>query len=670
MPFQHVFIGSIRSAYGNARHGVRTRIAKLPSSRRLSSFAVRDRQFTRTRTEKLPQAQTRTFATTRAQNSQREIAVLGGGITGLTAAHYLARHAKNAHITLYEGSKRLGGWIHGEKLRVGSGKDDEILFQRGPRMLRPYNKSLKFDDLVLYDVVGNLDMGLYFIEQNRRSSRYIYYPDHLVRLPIPEVSLSNLFATVESYLREPIWDGALMSGIRLAVTRNGHEGNTDYRALAQDESIGDYFDRVFGDDRVTKNIMSAVIHGIYGGDVYKLSAKHSIFDHMWRGSKGPTDREETRKWVETKDIILFCDMAHSGRGRTMGFLDKARDFDLIAYDDGLLTLVNSLVKDLKAHKNVTIKPGHFVTSLAYEDGKVSVKTKQNPPKQFNQVISTLFSKHLASLVQPAGCLPSLEETQAVTIMVVNMWFPNPYILANNHGFGYLIPSSTPNNDECLLGVLFDSDAQLAPDPIPGTKLTVMMGGHYWDGWKHLPTEEMAEAMAKEAVFRHLNIDPSEPVFTSARLCRDCLPQYTVGHKQRMADAHKDLMRTFKGRLSVAGHSYTGIGVLPSMRAGFDVAMSVALGHGPPWSADRFVPPDLRGAQIDHVGMTGLLGFTAPEKLTLALAEKELLWGKRWQTGFGRYGSREEWERAKEESRVRRRLEREKEREREEGGKGE
>ena len=122
------------------------------------------------------------------------------------------------------------------------------------------------------------------------------------------------------------------------------------------------------------------------------------------------------------------------------------------------------------------------------------------------------------------CLaPGSEETEAVTMMVVNMWFPNPSILENNHGFGYLIPTSTPNNEECMVGVLFDTDLQCKPDPIPGTKLTAMLGGHYWDNWKNLPTKEMAEAMAKEAVYRHLNIDPSEPVFTTAKLCRDCIP---------------------------------------------------------------------------------------------------------------------------------------------------
>src|SRR5271168_2277268 len=39
------------------------------------------------------------------------VAILGGGITGLASAHYLARELPKAQITLYEGSGRLGGWL-------------------------------------------------------------------------------------------------------------------------------------------------------------------------------------------------------------------------------------------------------------------------------------------------------------------------------------------------------------------------------------------------------------------------------------------------------------------------------------------------------------------------------------------------------------------------------
>jgi protoporphyrinogen/coproporphyrinogen III oxidase len=60
--------------------------------------------------------------------------VLGGGITGLTAAFDLARSLPKTNITLYEKSTRLGGWIDSEVVPVDDG---EVLFEWGPRSVRP-----------------------------------------------------------------------------------------------------------------------------------------------------------------------------------------------------------------------------------------------------------------------------------------------------------------------------------------------------------------------------------------------------------------------------------------------------------------------------------------------------------------------------------------------------
>lgn len=209
------------------------------------------------------------------------------------------------------------------------------------------------------------------------------------------------------------------------------------------------------------------------------------------------------------------------------------------------------------------------------------------------MISTIFSKTLAGLTD--GHLPSLEDTKAVTIQLVNLWYPAPFLNHPHHAFGYLLPQalSFEQNPECLLGVIFDSDREFsiptasAPDvtnrgadTVHGTKLTVMMGGHYWDDLPDgfLPDADAAAEMAKRAVARHLGLDPSvadHAVVASSKLCRSCLPQHEVGHVARMRAAHIELEWAFKGRLAVAGQSYQAPGVLPAVRAARDIAMQVA-----------------------------------------------------------------------------------------------
>ena len=76
----------------------------------------------------------RSFLTKGTDPSVKDVAILGGGITGLATAHYLSRQYPEASITLLESSDRLGGWLRSEQVDVGDGK---VYFEQGPRTLRP-----------------------------------------------------------------------------------------------------------------------------------------------------------------------------------------------------------------------------------------------------------------------------------------------------------------------------------------------------------------------------------------------------------------------------------------------------------------------------------------------------------------------------------------------------
>jgi oxygen-dependent protoporphyrinogen oxidase len=153
-------------------------------------------------------------------------------------------------------------------------------------------------------------------------------------------------------------------------------------------------------------------------------------------------------------------------------------------------------------------------------------------------------------------------------MTVNLFFPNPSLLPVQ-GFGYLIPQSVPfeQNPERALGVIFDSSAM---DSVQGTKVTIMMGGHWWDGWESYPTEEEGLEMARSVLRRHLNIT-DEPAAHLANLARDCIPQYTLGYEDRLRLFAQDTSSTFKGRLRVVGAQVNGVGVNDCISGAWSVA---------------------------------------------------------------------------------------------------
>ena len=100
-------------------------------------------------------------------------------------------------------------------------------------------------------------------------NRFIYYPDHLVRMPGPG---SSLLPNIINVLSEPVFKGTI-PGALSEVTKP--------RRLAdvEDESIGSFLTRRFG-SALADNIVSAVFHGIYAGDIYKLSAR-AILPSLW-----------------------------------------------------------------------------------------------------------------------------------------------------------------------------------------------------------------------------------------------------------------------------------------------------------------------------------------------------------------------------------------------------
>lgn len=230
--------------------------------------------------------------------------------------------------------------------------------------------------------------------------------------------------------------------------------------------------------------------------------------------------------------------------------------------------------------------------------KLKITSSANPkPNQYSHVISTLFAPVTSSLLSEP--IPPLSSVEAVTVQVVNLYFTNPRLLPVQ-GFGYLIPKSVPEelNRENALGVIFDSQANnMTIDKVTkyifasGTSLTVMFGGHYWNGRTEYPTDDEAVMNARKILGRHLGIfDP--PAYTLVTLQKNCIPQYTVGHEDRMQFAHELLKIQFKGRLAVAGSSYDGVGLNDVAASGYLAARSL-VGAGTPGGID---PEEWTGLQ--------------------------------------------------------------------------
>ena len=162
---------------------------------------------------------------------------------------------------------------------------------------------------------------------------------------------------------------------------------------------------------------------------------------------------------------------------------------------------------------------------------------------------------------------------AVTVMVVNLYYEQTDVVPVR-GFGYLIPRSVPaeQNPERALGVIFGSETSEGQDSVPGTKVTVMLGGHWWDGWRDgdFPDHQTGITMACNLLRRHLGITV-RPAVAHTWMQPNAIPQYTVHHLTRMGVLSEASRAEFNNRLTFAGSWYTGVGVTDCIRQGYSAA---------------------------------------------------------------------------------------------------
>ncbi|OBT66687.1 protoporphyrinogen oxidase [Pseudogymnoascus sp. 23342-1-I1] len=507
--------------------------------------------------------------TTTTATKPEHIAVLGGGITGLAAAAMAARLNPDSKVTLYESSDRLGGYVHSE---VVQSSDGPVVFELGPRSLRPTTTRGYYALSLAQNV--RLEEQMLFTAKNSPagSNRFIYYPDRLVRLPHPSDGWLRAGWTL---LREPIFEG-----VPWALWG---EHNVPRRPDSLvDESIGDFLKRRCGGNKtLVDNIVSAVIHGIFAGDVNQLSVR-SLMPRAWEGEgeHGSITVAMGRAKPEMYGPNNTTSLHVAGAAMLGEELStKAREAGLYTFKNGMQMLPDALAGVVKGAKNADIKLSTSVSGISRsKDGQtIQIKTSSNQPAQsYSHVISTLPAHRLSHLVD----IPALSLIPYTTVMVVNLYYTNPNLVPEP-GFGYLIPQSVPfsQNPEFALGVVYDSHATPEVDGSTGTRLTVMIGGHYWDGRSadELPTPEEGQHLAERVLARHLKIT-DKPDRALATLHKSCIPQYTVGHRERLQSVDAGIRRLFGGRLSVGGAWVDGVGVNDCISSGQFQGISVGKGY--------------------------------------------------------------------------------------------
>jgi len=116
-----------------------------------------------------------------------KVAVLGGGISGLSLAYYLKKVVTGLNVTLIEKTNHAGGWIK-------TYKDEAVLFEQGPRGCR--SGGTGFTTL---ELVEQLSLNSQLITSSSQAkTRFLYTRDGLT--PLPKHPLYLLTSKWRKYL--------------------------------------------------------------------------------------------------------------------------------------------------------------------------------------------------------------------------------------------------------------------------------------------------------------------------------------------------------------------------------------------------------------------------------------------------------------------------------------
>jgi oxygen-dependent protoporphyrinogen oxidase len=463
----------------------------------------------------------------------KSVAIIGGGITGLTAAFYLQRHG--VPVTVYEATGRVGGVIQ-------SLRRDGFLAEFGPNTI--LETSPKIAALIR-------DAGLETRKLNpdpKAEARYVVRYGRPIAMP---GSPLGFFST-----------GLFSYQAKLAVLR---EPFVSPRRDGAEESIAQFVIRRFNQEFLDHAI-DALVGGIYAGDPYRLSVTHAF----------PKLKALEDNYGSMIKGQIFGARERKRRGEIAK--DRAPKF---SFDEGLQVLPDTL----HAKLGPAVRLNTVVSRLTQGAEGWTLDLRDTSGESHSVHGAVIFcgtAPRLAELQIEAGGegsprpgahgvprptrpldLSSFAEIRYPPVASVVLGFRREDVAHPCTGFGMLIPKIAGFKS---LGTLFSSSLFPNRAPAGHLTLTTYVGGERYPELAALPEEKLVALVGED--LRQLLGVRGQPTFQHCVFYPKAIPQYNLGYGR-----FKELMTKIETQAPgffLAGHFRDGVSLSDSLVAGINV----------------------------------------------------------------------------------------------------
>jgi oxygen-dependent protoporphyrinogen oxidase len=465
------------------------------------------------------------------------VAILGGGLSGLSAAYELTRQGHRDFV-LYEATSRLGGIVETHReagFVIECGADSWVTE-------KPWARELAIE----------LGLGSEIIpSEDARRRTYLLEGDRLV--PMPDGMRMMVPGNLDAIDRSPLFSEAARRAYRAEPSRaREFQAFAAARRPGEDESVESFVHRHFGDE-VTQKVAWPLLAGVFGGDIQQLSVSAVMAPFL--------------KMEREHGSLILALQEQKRRGTTSSSV-------FTSLKSGLESLIEGMARTIPSSALRLAEP---VLALSRQSDQWELVTSTATDRFDHVIVATPvhITRELLSPGYPE--LASLLNIEATSAVVAAFAFNREQssIFEIPEGFGFLVPQQhgqLPMEGEPeLLAATFVNQKFSHRAPEGCVLLRAFFGGNAAPALLPKSDEFIAE-LALRRLSRVLGPLPP-PGLSLVRRWPLSLPQYTIGHLARVARIER-LAEDIPG-LHLIGNAFHGVGLPDLVGMGRSVAAGLA-----------------------------------------------------------------------------------------------